>query len=126
MLTRRKLIASLGWLLAGFTQRGLSLPLMGKTPAEDQLAELLKEGGYDIDRVGRRYLELHRADGKTLYAGLQDLIAGQTAVTRQHYRQRCQRDFAQEDILVLDGWVLSRTEARYCAYSYLLRSGHAA
>jgi hypothetical protein len=39
------------------------------------------------------------------------------AQTRRLIRKQTRRDFAAADIVALDGWYLSRTEARLCALS---------
>lgn len=73
--------------------------------------------------IGRRYLEHFPRESNCVFL--------QTAITRKtqlHQRSQLRRllaqkrehDFLNEDIAIVDGWVLSRTEARTCALIALL------
>ena len=81
----------------------------------DELAEVS-----GLCTVGRTYLQRfpEEADESTLIAlllaggskGL-DLRGGSTTEVRQRIRQ----DFVEDDVVTVDGWILSRTEARLYA-----------
>ncbi len=73
--------------------------------------------------VGRRYLELYpdEADRARLRAGL---IGPARPLDREALRarlaRRCGQDFRDGNTVIVDGWVLARTEARACALAALL------
>ena len=73
-----------------------------------------------VRTVGRRYLEL--AGNETDRARLSDLIFGNAELPdmsfwslQRHIAAGRARDYAAGDTIMLDGWILSRTEARLCA-----------
>ncbi|MHA1563675.1 MAG: hypothetical protein ACTSX7_00060 [Alphaproteobacteria bacterium] len=70
--------------------------------------------------VGRRYLALYPEERDV--ATLQEaLFSGQARIggtaLRQHVATLCRRDFAAGDTVIVDGWILARSEARACALS---------
>ena len=76
-------------------------------------------------RLGRRYLVLHphERDVASMLDGL--LEPGERpsrAGLRRRLRARQRHDFAGGVTVIVDGWILSRTEARLCAAVALLRS----
>lgn len=68
--------------------------------------------------VGARYLALYPEEGKaelldeSLFA--QGLPANPAAL-RRHIGAMCRRDFAAGETVIVDGWILARSEARACA-----------
>lgn len=78
--------------------------------------------------VGRRYLALYPedADADRLTSILFDRAVppGASAdALRATLSRRRQRDFAEGETVVVDGWLLARSEARACALSALLQRG---
>ena len=76
-------------------------------------------------RLGRFYLESapQEADAARLYA-LIDLgrdAVGTDATARAHLEARIREDFADDDLVLVDGWLLSITEARLCALASLMQ-----
>jgi hypothetical protein len=90
----------------------------------------LHEFGYDVNQVGQGYIRLHPDEanlerlGKILYWFLfpSDSVSGKKEI----FRRYCREDFKKENMFVENGWILSQTEARFCAYYYLLNSDHVA
>ena len=73
--------------------------------------------------IGRRYLETYpsESDPDFLWAQvLGDLASGDSAALASKLRESRQRDFHNDDIVILDGWILARSEARTCALTLLL------
>ena len=75
--------------------------------------------------VGQIYLEhhLHEADLRTLTDLLGALVpcrTSRTAYARRQIAAQIQSDFTHADTVCIHGWILSRTEARLCALSFLL------
>ena len=73
-----------------------------------------------VRAVGRSYLEL--ASNEADRARLSDLIFGNAGLPdvsfsslQRHIAAARARDHAAGDTIMLDGWILSRTEARLCA-----------
>ncbi len=67
--------------------------------------------------IGRRYLS-HYPDGAGARALADDLRragAGDPTAARSALRVRVREDFERGDTVLLDGWVLARSECRACA-----------
>ena len=93
-----------------------------RTKAERCLVSLFSD--LDAPRaVGGRYLALYpaEADRAALRAGL---IDSAWTLDRKALRawlvRRCTQDFRNGNTVIVDGWVLARTEARACALVALL------
>ena len=76
--------------------------------------------------VGRRYLALHpdEADADRLSEALFDTAQPfrPTAKTlRSDLSRQRECDFRDGDVVILDGWLLARSEARVCALTALLQ-----
>jgi hypothetical protein len=76
--------------------------------------------------IGHRYLESFSRERNPAF--LQRAITGERQLhdprqLRTLLAQKREHDFRNGDIAIVDGWVLSRTEARTCALIALL-SGH--
>ncbi len=74
--------------------------------------------------IGRRYIDLYqpRATLSELTKGLmkkpefrQVLSKGNVRMLRCAVLREIRRDFSNGDVVDIDGWILSRTEARICA-----------
>ncbi len=107
---------------------GLPRSLRAARDPEERLAGLLDEGA-SARAVGRAYL---RGSPAEAYAqALCDQLARDTAggraqlgrtsdaQLRLRLRNRVRRDFAEERVVSVQGWVLSLTEARLCALTSL-------
>jgi len=73
--------------------------------------------------IGQRYLALHpaEADVERLKASLFDgLDVARTAALRARLAEGRRRDFASGRTVIVDGWILARTELRACALLTLL------
>jgi hypothetical protein len=73
-----------------------------------------------VRAVGRHYLAIARDEADR--ARLSDLVFGAGAFPddsfaglQRHIAAGRARDFAADDTVMLDGWILARTEARLCA-----------
>ena len=72
--------------------------------------------------VGQRYLELQSAEANldVLADLLLERLQGAALSDLQHdFSLAVQEDFGRDDVVHLDGWMLSRTEVRLCALAYL-------
>jgi hypothetical protein len=73
--------------------------------------------------VGNRYLALYpaEADRELLRVGVIE-SAGTPDLKglRASLAHRCREDFRNGDTVIVDGWVLARTEARTCALTTLI------
>lgn len=92
------------------------------TLARPDLLDLLRDEQVVHD-LGQRYREVVPAENNT--HALTHAIAGESpAMTRAALRARVkdqvQRDFADDRTVMLNGWILSVTEARQCALYSLL------
>ena len=73
--------------------------------------------------VGRRYLEMyfHEGDRAWLLKALIGAARPQSPeALRTELASRRRHDFWEGNIVIVDGWVLSRTEARACALTALI------
>jgi hypothetical protein len=106
-----------------------ALAFLGATAAPDRswpkdtvaVAATASRLGADAAEVGRLYLEQHGAEADlTLLADLVstnlDPAAGDVA---EQMSRAVSEDFRRGTTITVDGWLLSRTEARICAIAYL-------
>lgn len=123
--TRRGLLAAAGRALVGaFLLAGAARALWRPTTAGGRgdwtrrLVASVREPE-SAAWVGRRYLASapEEADAARLAAALSAGLAPDLdgAALRRALAAGRRRDFAQREIVVLDGWVLSRSELRLCA-----------
>jgi hypothetical protein len=86
------------------------------------LAEIF--GDLDALRtVGHRYLARHPEDGdrQHLITALVDPAwSGEPGDLRRHLADQRQREFSGDDIVIVDGWVMARSEGRIGALAVLL------
>jgi hypothetical protein len=127
---RRSLLASAPWLAV--VALGRPWPVRAATgPTIDlagsaALANLFSEIDSAIV-VGREYLRHHpdERDPDHVQHSLSIALGGRLeafdpAVLRQRVRCRVRQDFAENQVTLVDGWILSTTEARLCALAALL------
>lgn len=118
---RRRLLSS-GFLLAAMAL-GALLPgreAFGRsTPTIDQIARCLFADRVSAREVGRVILRAHPDVVERLSVDDAPRLSGVHRQDRHALaiwaNRRIQQDFAQEQIVRVDGWVLSRTEAALCA-----------
>lgn len=75
--------------------------------------------------IGERYLAVapEERDATLLMRRLQDVVDagdGSRDGRAEGVRTQIHRDFAADDVVQVDGWVLARTECRLCALAVLL------
>jgi hypothetical protein len=76
----------------------------------------------DIDKIGSAYLEAvvdedsPSAIGTRLFKGSDgNIVKAEKVAVNQLLREKIQKDFEEDNTMILDGWVLSKTEGRICA-----------
>lgn len=89
------------------------------------VAETAARLGADAAEVGRRYLDSNRgeADRERLADLLAETLDPSAGDLARQMMAAVQNDFRLGRTVMVDGWVLSRTEARICAIACL--AGHA-
>jgi len=78
-----------------------------------------------ISGIGHLYMEKYQdeQDENILITRIMEGISGQGENHEELINQKIQRDYIKENIVVIDGWLLSHTEARQCAlYSFKQKS----
>ena len=108
---------------------GMTAVLAMEQPAGSDLASALTTLFKDPEgaaAIGRRYLALYpeEADAEHLAAALFQAPKPPRATTdalRSELSHQRQQDFRDGDVVVVDGWLLARSEARACALSTLLQ-----
>jgi hypothetical protein len=131
-VSRRGLLVSAPWL--AMVALGRPWPVRAATgPTIDSagsaaLANLLSEADSAIV-VGREYLRHYpdERDPEHIRHGLSVALGGRLeafdpAALRERVRRRVRQDFAEDQVALVDGWILSITEARLCALAALLGS----
>jgi len=106
---RRLLQAMLGWMAFA----GIPLPARASTRAIDS-SRAAALHAHSVDALGRAYLEAHPDDA------LSGLAERWLRGDGEALRRDIQRDFERANVVWVEGWLLARSEARYCAL--LLRS----
>lgn len=95
-----------------------SIPDYDKKLSTPQLLSLIWDEG-TILSIGAKYREKYTEENSE-----RDLARALfTNSTNQSYgklEEMTQTDFTEERMVIIDGWVLSKTEARQCALHYLL------
>ena len=89
------------------------------------LGEWLHHGGADyfpdltaLRRLGAMYLMAHPEEGSCLLLS-HLLIAGDVGTIPSRLWRAVARDWSGNHVAVVDGWLLSRAEARLCAFLHL-------
>lgn len=125
-LNRRNFLALAAGILGKFSfMKGNCAQILGENYGEDPLVKLYAHDLQAARTIGRCYLR------KTQNEANADLLAemivkGDPTLRRRFHalstdqlikilRKRIGRDFESDNIVHVDGWVLSRTEARLCA-----------
>lgn len=81
-----------------------------------------------IRDLGKTYLELKPDESnckkltQELLGESSDTIFSSTADVQDQIEEKIKRDFVNGETIVLNGWILSVTEARQCAYFSMLNS----
>lgn len=81
---------------------------------------------HTLEDIGKAYVQQMPEEAKpsTLFGYLTADAAGQrinsAPALSGKLEEKIQQDFNKGNIVIIKGWVLSRTEARQCAYFYLL------
>jgi hypothetical protein len=111
------LVAALGLVAAG---RAFARATTAAGSAPPPLAALLRQRS-SAAAVGARYLREHPAErAAALRApGPRGARALDATARRRALRRESARDFAEGRVVRVDGWILSRTEARLCAAVWL-------
>jgi len=119
MTTRRKVLGYFASLLAGIPV--LSLAAVGRAEALAPLGWLEKCAGLSpsFDRaapIGRRYLAMTPAERNptVLASRIAERVSGSGADFPAAVTSAVSRDFESGDVVMIDGWMLSRTEAQIC------------
>ena len=125
-LNRRRLLATVGNLLGWSVAGGACFAFLDVPSADTWLAQLSSRVNVcrHARRLGQGYLVLHPAErdqqllSRLLRTALIPVGAvppiGQAALERM-LTARARQEFAEQDTVVVHGWVLARTEARLCA-----------
>jgi hypothetical protein len=97
---------------------GAALALLAAGSGYGAMASLAAGRGdaAPLRRLGIAYLRDHRGEGDPRWLGAQLFGASQErpALARRLAERRA-RDLAADDIVVVEGWLLARSEARFCA-----------
>jgi hypothetical protein len=127
-LHRRRALLSVPWL----TMLALGSPWARWAAARPALGGALENLLPDTDSavaVGRAYLRHHpgERDQKRVQYLLSGALGGHLdtldpGVLRARVRDRVRQDFAESRTAIVDGWILSITEARLCALVALISS----
>ena len=104
--------------------RAPDLPGSPQAPATDSLADLMYDVLGDVRgarAIGLCYLRAYPTDLRGIRSLLDRLkqCACRADVSRMLGQMR-EWDFEQGDVVLLDGWILARTEARTCATALFL------
>ena len=119
-LSRRRLARGMVAALIG--SLAVALPWPGRTKAPADFGALVWHPA-SAERIGRRYLAMLPADtdrsrlrvmSRTLDHALQ-ISQHDPARAARLLREGIDEDFRRADTVVVDGWVLAVTEARFCA-----------
>ncbi len=125
--SRRRFLRLAGWITAAV---GVPLPVVAHTEHPSvaiQARRLIAALGAHESRrrIGTAYLRRHRGESDTgaLVTAViaahprlaRHLRQGEAGALRAALQAGVQRDFARGDTAMVNGWLLSRTEARLCA-----------
>ncbi len=117
-MKRRRLIK-----LTALSLAGLALPVawLNRLRAEVVFNELFGDASFaaHIGRIRQAEDSKAGARGQLLIA---DLASDPEQAKKKRLRERIAADFEALDVVVVDGWVMARTEADLCAAVHLDRS----
>jgi hypothetical protein len=122
-MRRRTLLAVPGaWVLGAASGHGATLPVEASHAVDFQRLASLSAPLQDARALGRIYLQDHPDEAQPdvlarLVAGSAwaDALPLSPAAWKRAISDRQAVDFAAGDVVALDGWILSLTEARLCA-----------
>lgn len=106
-MNRRKFIASVGFLILSLS---FLIGLISDCESHKDNSQLLQDFLPEdmIQLIGREYLKTHPAYDQNRVA----------ALSKTQLLELIHQDFEQEHTTIVAGWVLSETEAQYCAFIY--------
>jgi len=130
-MTRRKFLLSVilmstsSWLAGSYCfPRLCGSREGGMTVAEIKQSPLGLFGDLDSPRIlGKRYLDLYPQEKERvllLAARIQSAQLGTSSAVRKLLGRQREFDFQNGEIVIIDGWLLSRTEVEVCALTVLL------
>jgi hypothetical protein len=94
---------------------------IGRSPDRD--ADQLWPSRLSTEKVGRLYLEQapHERDAGFLTRAVfgDRMPSGSGEDVRRLVASRAREDFRRDDAVVIDGWIMARSEARFCALALL-------
>ena len=118
------------WILYSLTFSAFPFHKKSQAATDPNLRRSLEAALKDIvksestaKQIGADYLATHpdemdfnRLAGELIEANFE----GDSQSLRQRISAQRVRDFANEDVIIVDGWVLARVEVRVCALLYLI------
>lgn len=119
-LSRRTLLAGI------LSLAGAALTPLGAIGTERKVVAVVASWlGRDAAVIGERYLQSHvaEADLDVLTDLLLERLKGTVGDFPEQLWAAAQEDFRRDDVVLVDGWLLSRTEVRVCAVAYLAECG---
>jgi len=119
-MDRRKFL-----LLTGLGVTAIAIPTWYYNFGVSEYDQLLTEpellshiwDGTTISEIGQSYMEqfTDEKSERKLVSHLSDYTSTEVTTITQMLRQQITDDFTNGNIVMVDGWILSRTEARQCA-----------
>ena len=76
-----------------------------------------------MQEIGRRWLEINfneMTHSQMLRRLISRSLPQEPEDLRRYIAEARERDFQNDDIVIVDGWILSRTEVHICALAFLL------
>jgi len=129
LLTRRSFLAGLAVLVLTVVRPDRWRFGENADPGSVLLRHFFRRDLQAAAHVGRRYLENTPSERseQRLWERVLDTPPGDSAASIQQItdraRVRRELDFREGDLVAIDGWLLSRTEARLCALAALATAG---
>ena len=114
---RRRFLALASATTAALTAPAVALPGSAAEPESGAGLALAFRHQASAIAIGRRYLGHFPNDPRHEVLAEGRRLAGETdpTVARSALRARVKEDFERGDTVMLDGWILSRSECRACA-----------
>lgn len=112
--TRRELFRLAGGLVVGAVGLAVAGEALDPRSGASLARSWLRDPATAID-LGSRYLGVHPEEGDSVFLLERSLGAGSAVGAARRFATLRRREFARGDTVVLEGWVVSRAEARLCA-----------